>query len=67
MGTNEIIPKHSDRYNVYTEKFNCKTEDVQKILFFLDDWKSGHYFEGHPFVGWVRGNYAQWNGSTEHF
>ena len=69
MGTNEIIPKHSDAYNVYTEKFNCKTEDVQKILFFLDDWKSGHYFElrGHPFVGWVRGNYAQWNGSTEHF
>ena len=69
MGTNEIIPNHFDAYNVYTKKFNCKTEDVHKILFFLDDWKSGHYFElmGHPFVGWERGNFAHWTGKTAHF
>ena len=61
--------KQPDAYNVYTEKFGCKTEDVHKILVFLEDWKSGHYFEleGKPFVEWSAGNYATWVGNTEHF
>jgi len=69
MGTNDIIPNHSDAYNVYTKKFGCQTEDVHKILVFLEDWKSGHYFEleGKPFVNWKAGDYATWTGNTEHF
>jgi len=69
MGTNDIIPNHIDAYNVYREKFNCKTEDVYKILVFLEDWKSGHYFEvkGKPFVKWKSGDYISWTGNTEHF
>ena len=68
MGTNEIIPNHSDAYKVYTEKFNCKQEDVHRILVFLEDWKSGHYFEmdGHPIVNWKSGNYIMWRGEVEH-
>ena len=69
MGTNDIIPDHSDAYNVYTKKFNCKTEDVHKILVFLEDWKSGHYFEveGKPFIEWKAGDWAMWIGYTRHF
>ena len=69
MDTNDIIPNHSDVYNVYTKKFNCKQEDVHKILVFLEDWKSGHYFEyeGKPLVEWKAGDYATWVGDTEHF
>ena len=69
MGTNDIIPDHSDAYNVYTEKFNCKIEDVHKILVFLEDWKSGHYFEveGKPFIEWKAGDWAMWIGDTRHF
>ena len=69
MGTNDIIPNHFDAYNVYTKKFGCQTEDVHKILVFLEDWKSGHYFElkGKPFVNWKAGDYATWTGNTEHF
>ena len=68
MGTNDIIPNHSDAYNVYTKKFNCKLENVHKILVFLEDWKSGHYFEldGEPFVNWKAGDYFIWNGDLEH-
>ena len=25
METNDVIPNHSDAYNVYTKKFNCTT------------------------------------------
>ena len=69
MKTNTIIPNHTDAYNVYTEKFNCTTQQVVKILVFLEDWKSGHYFEleGKPMIQWKAGNYATWNGRTEHF
>ena len=69
MDTNDIIPNHSDAYNLYTKKFNCKQEDVHKILVFLEDWKSGHYFEyeGKPLVEWKAGDYATWVGDTEHF
>ena len=69
MGTNDIIPNHSDAYSVYTKKFNCKTEEVHKILVFLEDWKSGHYFEyeGKPIVKWKAGDYAVWIGDTKHF
>ena len=69
MDTNDIIPNHSDAYNLYTKKFNCKQEDVHKILVFLEDWKSGHYFEyeGKPFVEWKAGDYATWVGDIEHF
>ena len=69
METNNVIPNHSDAYNVYIEKFNCNVEDVHKILVFLEDWKSGHYFEyeGEPFVGWKAGDYITWNGNGKHF
>ena len=69
MGTNDIIPNHSDAYNVYTKKFNCKLENVHKILVFLEDWKSGHYFEveGKPFIEWKAGDWAMWIGYTRHF
>tara|TARA_R110002020_G_scaffold113362_2_gene260743 strand:+ start:1222 stop:1725 length:504 start_codon:yes stop_codon:yes gene_type:complete len=69
MGTNDIIPDHSDAYNVYTKKFNCKTEDVHKILVFLEDWKSGHYFEyeGEPIINWKAGDWTTWVGAIRHF
>ena len=69
MGTNDIIPNHSDAYNVYTKKFNCKLESVYKILVFLEDWKSGHYFEleSKPILEWKSGDYITWVGKTNHF
>ena len=69
MDTNDIIPSHFDAYNVYTKKFNCKVEDVYKVLVFLEDWKSGHYFEleGKPYVNWKSGDWISWKGKTEHF
>ncbi len=69
METNDIIPSHFDAYNVYTQKFNCSAEDVHKVLIFLEDWKSGHYFEldGKPYVDWKAGDWISWKGKTEHF
>ena len=69
MDTNDIIPSHFDAYNVYTKKFSCKVEDVHKVLVFLEDWKSGHYFEleGKPYVNWKSGDWISWKGKTEHF
>ena len=69
METGVILPKHRDTYKMYAERFNCRPESVHRILVFLEDWKSGHYFEleGKPMLEWKAGNYASWNGRTEHF
>jgi|TARA_R110002074_G_scaffold292628_1_gene464314 hypothetical protein len=68
MVTNEIIPLHRDNYKLYREKFNCEMEDITRIVVFLEDWKSGHYFEidGHPIVNWKAGNSVTWVGNIEH-
>jgi hypothetical protein len=68
MVTNEIIPVHGDNYKLYREIFNCKLNDINRIIIFLEDWKSGHYFEldGEPFVNWKAGDYFIWNGDLEH-
>jgi len=69
MPPGTIMPEHSDTYPKFKELFS--ENDVNKIcriLVFLDDWKSGHYFEldHKPYVNWSKGNYVYWTGSTPH-
>ena len=68
MVTNEILPAHGDDYKLYREKFDCELDDINRIIIFLEDWKSGHYFEmeGEPKVNWKAGNYIIWKGGIEH-
>lgn len=68
MVTNEILPTHGDDYKLYREKFDCELDDINRIIIFLEDWKSGHYFEmdGEPKVNWKAGNYIIWKGRIEH-
>ena len=68
MVTNEILPTHGDDYKLYREKFDCELDDISRIIVFLEDWKSGHYFEmgGEPKVNWKAGNYIIWKGGVEH-
>ena len=68
METGVILPKHRDTYKMYTERFKCSPESVHRILVFLEDWKSGHYFEvdGKNITGYRAGDYAIWSGDEEH-
>ena len=69
MPPGTIMPEHQDNYPKFREIYN--EPDVNKIcriLIFLDDWKSGHYFEldGEPYVKWSKGDYLWWRGNTPH-
>lgn len=68
METGVILPIHSDHYNIYKEKFKCSLEQVYRVLIFLEDWKSGHYFEidGNPLVNYRAGTFAIWQGDAKH-
>lgn len=54
------IPLHIDQYWFFKSKFNIdeKTK-IYRANIFLEDWKSGHYFEvdGEPIVQWKAGQY----------
>ena len=44
------------------------THCINKILIFLNDWKSGHYFEldRTPIVNWNKGDYYFWQEDAPH-
>jgi hypothetical protein len=69
MSPGTIMPEHKDTYPKYKELHNIKDlGKICRVLIFLSDWKSGHYFEvdDHPIVDWKRGDYCMWFGDTPH-
>lgn len=70
MNTLDMFPVHQDHYTSYKKKFNIKDPaTIWRCIVFLEDWKSGHYFEinGEPIVNWRRGDYVKWNFDVPHF
>jgi hypothetical protein len=55
----QTIPEHFDTFYKFSERNNCRKEDVCRLNFFLEEWKAGHYFEilGEPFVKWDKMNF----------
>jgi hypothetical protein len=69
MTPGTIMPEHSDTFIKYREIMNLKsTDNVGRVVIFLEDWKSGHYFEidETPIVKWKRGDYVMWKNDTPH-
>jgi hypothetical protein len=52
----QTIPEHFDTFYKFSENNNCRKEDVCRLNFFLEEWKTGHYFEinTEPYVNWVK-------------
>ena len=69
MTPGTILPEHGDTFIRYREIMNLKpTDDVGRAVVFLEDWKSGHYFEINetPVVNWKSGDYILWKNDTPH-
>lgn len=69
MTPGTIMPEHGDTFVKYREIMNLKsTDDVGRVVIFLENWKSGHYFEidGNPIVNWKKGDYVLWKNDTLH-
>ena len=70
MNTCEILPLHTDHYISYIEKFNLTdASNIYRAVVFLEDWKSGHYFEidNKGLVNWSKGDYVWWRNDVPHF
>ena len=68
MGTGVILPPHKDTYILYKKLFNCSLDDIERVIIFLEDWQSGHYFEIEKtlIVEWIKGDYVWWKSDTKH-
>jgi hypothetical protein len=55
----QTIPEHFDTFYKFCEKNNCFKTDVCRLNFFLEEWKTGHYFEinTEPYVNWRKMNF----------
>ena len=40
-----VIPQHTDHFKFYAIHFGIPKEKVRRRIVFLEDWKSGHYFQ----------------------
>jgi len=70
MGTGTILPTHGDLYLRYIELFNLQGQEhrIRRAIVFLEDWKTGHYFEGNNIakVNWHAGDVVEWAYNAPH-
>jgi hypothetical protein len=70
MTTGTILPMHQDLYVRYVKLFNLAGQEhrIRRAIVFLEDWKSGHYFEGAqaPFTQWKAGDVIEWMYDAPH-
>ena len=70
MNTGTILPVHGDLYLRYVELFGLQGQEhrIRRVVVFLEDWKSGHYFEGmgNPVTQWRAGDAVEWDYDTPH-
>lgn len=65
----DILPVHQDHYQSYKKITGLDSADrIWRAVVFLEDWKSGHYFEmnGEAWTNWRAGDYAVWNSDVPH-
>lgn len=62
----QTIPLHQDKH--YLLQKNHGAGETWRYLIFLEDWKSGHYFEieNQPIVGWRAGDWIKFHRSQWH-
>ena len=70
MDTGTVMPTHQDHYNKYVSVFGLQGQEhkIRRAIVFLEDWASGHYFEGNgeAYTGWKAGAVAEWPYDTPH-
>jgi len=69
MKTCDFLPLHRDHYITFRKKFNINDPyKIWRAIVFLEDWKSGHYFEidNQPVIPWKAGDWVAWNYDIEH-
>lgn len=69
MQPGRVLPSHSDTYAKFKEIWSLTDSDqIVRMIFFLEDWQSGHYFEieSVPIVNWRAGDGIYWANKAEH-
>jgi hypothetical protein len=70
MNTGTVLPTHGDLYLRYIELFKLQGQEhrIRRAIVFLEDWKSGHYFEGNgqAKVNWKAGDTVEWQYDAPH-
>lgn len=70
MTSGTILPTHGDLYVKYIKLFDLQGQEntIRRAVVFLEDWQSGHYFEGmhEPLTGWKAGQVVEWTYDTPH-
>ena len=64
-----VVPSHIDHLEYYKNLYNIKnSNEVLRVILFLQDWHSGHYFEAENtgIVNWRAGDWIAFDPITPH-
>jgi hypothetical protein len=64
-----VGPLHVDHYSYYNDLYNVTDDnEIIRVILFLQDWKSGHYFEVENIgiVNWSAGDWVGFDLPTPH-
>jgi len=63
-----VLPAHIDPFNKFRQAHNVRHEDCVRLVFFMEDWQSGHYFEVEEKVitRWKAGDCVKIESDTMH-
>lgn len=70
LNTMDAVPPHQDGYPGYSKRNSVTVpETIHRAVIFLEDWKSGHYFEiaDYPIIQWKAGDWVSWQYDAPHF
>ena len=67
--TGYCIPPHRDHFEFYKKKFPHESNSIKRRIVFLEDWKSGHYFQANQevFIKWKQGDWVEFCSEDIHF
>ena len=69
MQPGDVLPWHVDTYSAFRRIYDIDaTAVIRRYIIFLEDWRSGHYFEvdGDPVTRWIAGDAVLWHNDTPH-
>lgn len=69
MRPGSVLPNHSDTYARFVKIYDVEDPTaIHRAVIFLEDWKSGHYFEidDTPITTWQAGDVITWRYDVSH-
>jgi len=68
LESGHVVPPHKDHFKSFAKYHNVPVSAIKRRLVFIEDWKSGHFFQvnNRVFTDWRSGDFIEWTQKDRH-